>query len=189
MPSRFASDDDADLRQAERDVSAALGDLDLDFSAVQAVSNIFRAATAVRNHMETSVLGAEQLSWSAFVVLFVLRVWGTQESGHLATEAGVTGGTLTGVLKTLERRGLTTREPHDSDRRRVMVALTADGTQTIDRTMPRFNEHEAMVTGDLSGAERSEMARLLRKVLSRIDTLDGIAGSTGTAPVTPVSSS
>jgi MarR family transcriptional regulator, organic hydroperoxide resistance regulator len=174
MPSRFASDDNADLLQAEVDVRTALGSLDLDLGALQAVSNIFRAATAVRNHMESSVLGTEQLSWSAFVVLFVLRVWGTQESSHLAHEAGVTGGTLTGVLKTLERRGLTSRAAHPTDKRRVMVSLTPAGKRAINRTMPRFNEHEAMVTDDLTVAERTELARLLRKVLGRIDVLDSV---------------
>jgi MarR family transcriptional regulator, organic hydroperoxide resistance regulator len=172
MPSRFASDDDADLLRAERDVRTALGSLDLDLGALQAVSNIFRAATAVRNHMESSVLGSEQLSWSAFVVLFVLRVWGDQDSRHLASEAGITGGTLTGVLKTLERRGLTERQPHPNDRRRVIVTLTSEGTRVINRTMPRFNEHEALVTDELDATERNELARLLRKVLGRVDALD-----------------
>ncbi len=174
MPSRFASDDDVDLLQAEVDVRTALGSLDLDLGALQAVSNIFRAATAVRNHMESSVLGTEQLSWSAFVVLFVLRVWGTQESSHLAHEAGVTGGTLTGVLKTLERRGLTSRAAHPTDKRRVMVSLTPTGKKAINRTMPRFNEHEAMVTDDLTVDERAELSRLLSKVLGGIVVLDAV---------------
>ena len=52
MPRAFISDDDDELRQAERDVQTALGDLDLDLGPLLAVSNIFRAATAVRSHME-----------------------------------------------------------------------------------------------------------------------------------------
>ena len=39
-------------------------------------------------------------------MLFVLRVWGPTESHRLADEAGITDGTLTGVMKTLEQRGL-----------------------------------------------------------------------------------
>ena len=70
-----------------------------------AVSNIYRAANAIRNHMEQKVLADEDLSWAAFTVLFVLWIWGDQQTRHLAAEAGVTKGTLTGVLKTLEKRG------------------------------------------------------------------------------------
>ena len=66
MPLLFASDDDRDLVRAERDVGAAFSDLDLDLRSLAAVSNIFRAATAVRNHMENGVLAQHELSWSAF---------------------------------------------------------------------------------------------------------------------------
>lgn len=169
MPGPFSSDDDAELRQAERDVTAAFVDRPFDFEALLAVSNVFRAATAVRNHMEREVLSGHQLGWSAFVVLFVLRVWGAKESHELASEAGITAGTLTGVLNTLERRGLVKRKPHATDGRRVIVSSTAKGKRTVDAIMPVFNEHESTVTSALSAAERREMSRLLRAVLRTLD--------------------
>ena len=73
MPRLFASDDDRDLVRAERDVRAAFTGLDLDLTSLAAVSNIFRAATAVRNHMESGALERHELSWSAFTTLFVRR--------------------------------------------------------------------------------------------------------------------
>lgn len=178
MPRAFASDDDRELVRAEADVRAELGALDLDFRALAAVSNIFRTATAVRNHMERSVLDEHALSWSAFVVLFVLRVWGDQEAHQLADEAGITTGTLTGVLKTLERKGLAQRRPHDTDRRRVLVAATDEGRAVIERVMPAFNRHEALVTQDLDEAEAEGLAAGLRRVLRTVEALD--AGAKGT---------
>lgn len=172
MPRAFASDDDEDLVRAEADVRAELGDLDLDVRALAAVSNIFRTATAVRNHMERSVLDEHALSWSAFVVLFVLRVWGDQEAHRLADEAGITTGTLTGVLKTLERKGLAQRRPHDRDRRRVLVAATDEGRAVIERVMPAFNRHEALVTQDLDDTEADALAAGLRQVLRTVEALD-----------------
>ncbi len=163
------------MRQAEIDVVTALGSMDLDFRALSAVSNIFRAATAVRNHFEQSVLSDRQLSWSAFVALFVLRVWGEQESSELADQVGVSGGTLTGVLKTLEKKGLAERRPNESDRRRVLVTLTPEGRRVIDEVMPRFNRHEALVTRDLSPTERDEMASYLRRILRTLEEMDGSA--------------
>lgn len=170
MPGAFSSDDDAELRQAERDVTAAFGEQPFDFGALLAVSNVFRAATAVRNHMEREVLAGHQLSWSAFVVLFVLRVWGAKESHELAREAGITGGTLTGVLTTLERRGLVKRKIHPSDGRRVVVSPTAKGRRTVDSIMPLFNHHEAIVTADLGDGDRRDLSRLLRTVLRTLDS-------------------
>jgi MarR family transcriptional regulator, organic hydroperoxide resistance regulator len=169
VPGAFSSDDDAELLQAERDVTHAFEDQPFDFSALLAVSNVFRTATAVRNHMERDVLSPHQLSWSAFVVLFVLRVWGAKESHELAAEAGITGGTLTGVVTTLERRGFARRGSHPTDGRRVVVSPTAKGRRTIDQIMPLFNQHESAVTADLTVSDRRELARLLRTILRTLD--------------------
>ena len=38
--------------------------------------------------------------------------------------------------------------------------------------MPRFNEHEALVTRDLSDAESDQLAHILRKVLRTVDEVD-----------------
>ena len=168
----FSSDDESTLRQAELDVTAALGGLPLDLRSLLAVSNIFRAATAVRNHMERTILSEQQLSWSAFVVLFVLRVWGEQESHRLAVEAGITSGTLTGVLNTLERKGLVERSSHATDGRRVVVSATAAGRDAVDRIMPVFNEHESMVTGGLSETQRDDLSSMLRVILRTVEQLD-----------------
>jgi DNA-binding MarR family transcriptional regulator len=122
--------------------------------------------------MERAVLKSHSLSWSAFVILFVLRIWGKQESRVLAAEAGVSGGTLTGVLDTLERKGLASRHPVTSDRRRVEVVLTDAGTRVVNEVMPAINSVESRVTGGLDEDEKEMLARLLRKVLRSVEELD-----------------
>ncbi len=171
MPRAFAAGDD-ELVEAERLIRDRMSGLDLDLLSLAAVSNVFRTATAVRNHMERDVLRPHQLSWSAFVVLFVLRIWGPQESRSLATEAGISGGTLTGVLDTLERKALAVRQPVPEDRRRVEVALTPAGTRVVNEIMPAFNREESLVTGDLTEDETATLARLLRRVLRTAEDLD-----------------
>lgn len=168
----FASSNRADLVNAERDVIGAFDGVELDLAAMAAVSNIYRVANAVRNHMESTVLARFDLSWSAFVVLWVLRVWGDQESHALAAEAGITGGTLTGVVKTMEAKGLAQRRPHPTDGRRVMVGLTDKGRDVIDRAFPEFNAHEAMVTSGLSERGRRDLANSLRTIQRTVAELD-----------------
>ncbi|MHB8826122.1 MAG: MarR family winged helix-turn-helix transcriptional regulator [Acidimicrobiales bacterium] len=172
MSRRIASSTAAVVSQAERDIRRQLGDHDLNFTAMSAVSNIYRAGSAVRNHMERSVLSAYDLSWVAFTVLWVLWIWGEQESGHVAAEAGVTKGTLTGVIKTLTNRRLVRRVPHAHDGRRVSLALTKAGTRLIEELFPEFNRHETLAVGALSSAEQRELARLLRLVLAHISDVD-----------------
>lgn len=172
MPRLFASDDDDDLVRAERDVRAAFAGLDLDLLALGTVSNIFRVATSVRNHMENGVLVEHDLSWSAFTTLFVLRVWGETDARSLAAEAGITAATLTGVMKTLEGRGLLRRRGDRADGRRVLVSLTAAGRRAVDDIMPRFNRHEALVAQALTDDEKADLARSLRVILRTVDALD-----------------
>jgi MarR family transcriptional regulator, organic hydroperoxide resistance regulator len=151
--------------RAELDIRGRIGGQPLDFAAMAAVSNIYRAANVVRNHMERKILAGEDLSWAAFTVLFVLWIWGDQQTRHLAEEAGVTKGTLTGVLKTLEKRGLARRRAHEADGRLVLVGLEPKGTAVIERLFPAFNLGEAMVSGSLTEEEKLQLAGLLRKII------------------------
>jgi MarR family transcriptional regulator, organic hydroperoxide resistance regulator len=159
-----------DLIDAERDIVARLAalDVEVDFEALSLVSNLYRAASAIRRHMEQQVLAPERLSWTAFVTLWVLWIWGEMETRHLAAEANVTKGTLTGVLDTLERRGLVQRRRHEEDRRLVSVALTGEGATVIARVYPRFNGEESRIAGWLPVEQRQDVAGGLRRVVREL---------------------
>src|SRR5499425_3378170 len=169
MPRRLAAGSASDLMQAERDIRGRIGDQHLDFAAMAAVSNIYWAANAIRHHMEQRVLADEDLSWAAFTVLFVLWIWGDQQTRHLAAEAGVTKGTLTGVLKTLEKRGLARRRAHEADGRLVLVSLEPKGVAVIERLFPAFNRGEALVSASLTEQEKLQLASLLRKIIRAVE--------------------
>lgn len=84
-----------DALPAERKVLERLGHLPLDFRAMGVVSNLFRASTAIRRHMESTILAADKLSWTSFVALWVLWVWGEMESRDLAAAVGISRPTST----------------------------------------------------------------------------------------------
>jgi MarR family transcriptional regulator, organic hydroperoxide resistance regulator len=154
----------------EAQVAERVGEMhDMDFAAMAVVANVYRVANAVRHRMERDVLGTDSLSWTGFTALFVLWVWGSQETRHLAEECGVSKGTLTGILTTLERRGLVARGPHPTDRRLVVVALTRRGRTLIRRLFPVFNQQETVVAEALSAREQAQLAALLRKVLAHVE--------------------
>lgn len=155
--------------EAERDIRARLGDHPFDFDALLAVSNIYRAANAVRARMEREVLSPAGLSWGGFTILFVLWVWGDRETGDLAHDSGVAKGTLTGMVRTLEKQGLVTRSQHPDDGRRVIVHLEPAGEDLLEDVFPKFNEFEARFTAELATPEKHELARLLRVVTATAD--------------------
>lgn len=172
MPRPLHAHDPEEVLEAERDIRATLGDRPLDFDALLAVSNIYRAANAVRHRMEREVLAPGGLTWGGFTILFVLWVWGDRETGELAEECGVAKGTLSGMLTTLERQGLVSRSRHPEDGRKVLVHLESAGEETIEDIFPRFNEYEARFTERLDTGERHELARLLRLVTATADEVE-----------------
>jgi DNA-binding MarR family transcriptional regulator len=153
------------LLEAERLIQERLGDRPLDFDSMLAVSNIYRAATAVRRQAEKGVLSEFGLSWGGFTTLWVLWVWGEMQSADLAEECDLSNGTLTGVVKTLEKRGFVQRTAVEADRRKVIVSLTDAGLEAIEQLFPRFNLYEGETVSGLSTSEKQELAELLRRVI------------------------
>ena len=154
------------MLDAERDVQARLGDRPIDFEANRAISNIYRAAASVRRQAERGLLKDFGLSWGGFTILWVLWVWGEMETASLATDCDLAKGTLTGMLTTLEERDLVKRTRSDADRRRVLVSATDAGVDIIDELFPLFNQLETGLVSGLSTAERKELSRLLRIVIT-----------------------
>lgn len=152
------------LTETERQVSERLSHMTLDFQAMAVTSNLFRAATAIRNHLERTVLAQHDLSWTAFVVLWVSWIWEPIETRQIAEEGGFSKATLTGVLSTLEGRGLVTRAKSETDGRLVLVSLTNKGRKMMDTLFPEFNANEKEVAGVVPLAKQKDLADLLRAI-------------------------
>lgn len=150
------------LAETERAAESRIAGLELDIESLHVVSNLFRAANAVRNHMERTVLTPADLTWTAFVVLWVTWIWGSAETRVIADETGVSKATLSGVLTTLEKRGLVERTKSEDDGRLVLVALTTRGRRLITRLFPQINGEETFATRLLPDGSKEHTAELLR---------------------------
>lgn len=157
------------LRETERHVDERLAGMQIDFQAMAVASNLFRAATAVRNHLERSVLAPHELSWSAFVVLWVVWIWETSETREIAAEAGFSKATLTGVLNTLEKRGLAARKRSKDDGRLVLVTLTSKGKKLMEQLFPLFNKQEQFVASALDLKTQVAAADALRLITENVE--------------------
>jgi len=157
------------LGETERAVRDRLGGIPLRWEQMHAAANLHRAAAAVRLHFENSVLRGPDLTWTAFVVLWVVWIWDELETRHVAAEAGITKGTLTWVVKTLESRGLVNRNRHAVDGRLVLLSLTPQGKRLMEELFPKFNEEEVFVTERLSATDCAALADLLRAIIGQLE--------------------
>ncbi len=157
------------ITDTEKRVEAKLGDVPVHYDQMAVVANIYRAASTVRQHMENTVLRGSDLTWTGFVVLWVVWIWGQTETRRVAEEAGISKGTLTGVARTLESRGLVQRSGHPDDGRLVVLSLTEAGETLMHRLFPEFNAEEVFVTHGLNAEECRRTADALRRVVLHVE--------------------
>lgn len=150
------------LIETERKVSILTKEMKIDYKAMAVISNLFRSASAVKNHLERSVLAKHGLSWTGFVVMWVVWIWDSMETREIAAEVGTSKATLTGVMKTLEKNGLIIRQQSKVDRRLVIVSLTGKGKKLMLNLFPEFNEQEVFLTSSLKSGELKPTSDSLR---------------------------
>lgn len=143
--------------------------LELDFEAARAVSSIYRAANAVRGHVTNEVLRQYDISWTGFVVMWVVWIHDGLETRYAAESAAISKATLTGVVKTLETRGWMQKRGRQDDRRLVELYLTPSGRDLMVELYPKFNAIEATVVQGLSSKRKKEMTSSLRAIVTAIE--------------------
>jgi len=152
--------------------------LELDFEAAHAVSSIYRAANAVRAYVSNEVLRPYDITWTGFVVMWVVWIWDGMETRHAAEAAAISKATLTGVVKTLETRGWIEKAGRAEDRRLVELRLTDAGRALMVELYPKFNAIESKVVGRLSSRRKKDMTKSLREIVTTIEET-GLATEVG----------
>ncbi len=116
-----------------------------------------------------ALLAPHGLSEGRFVLLFLLDAApGGLAPNVLAERAGVTRATVTGLLDGLERETLIERQADEQDRRALRIVLTRKGKQLAKRVFDQHGRWIASLYGNLSAAERQQLAGLLGKVAGNL---------------------
>ena len=141
---------------------------DLDVSPLEVLSRVSRLA----RHLDLARRHAFDqwglVAWE-FDVLSALRRSGEPyqlSAGELVRETLVTSGTMTNRIDRLLARGMVARAPSESDRRTVLITLTAQGREAVDSALADLVTDEHELLAGLSVRERDELAGLLRRLLT-----------------------
>jgi DNA-binding MarR family transcriptional regulator len=139
---------------------------DLDASPMGVVGRIQQLGRELERAL-VRVFARFGLGQGEFDVLATLRRAGEPYQltpGALLESMMVTSGAVTKRVDRLERAGLVARAPDPDDRRGVLVGLTAEGLELVDRVVEEHLENEENLLAGLTAAERERLARLLRKL-------------------------
>ena len=108
------------------------------------------------------------MTHAGWQVLLALADTGAMTQREVAERCYVTPATVTGVVDTLERDGLVTRERGADDRRVVRVSLTPQGRERLAGTKRAAAKEMAPVFGDLTEREEAVVRRFLTRTIERL---------------------
>jgi DNA-binding MarR family transcriptional regulator len=117
---------------------------------------------------EQGVVKETGLTLPQMHTLEILGSFGNMRMKELAQKMGITTGALTVLVDRVERQGLVTRKPHETDRRSIRVELTPEGNR-------HFQEHHALHTqlthelvSSLAPSEADAFLVILQKLNSHL---------------------
>lgn len=138
---------------------------DCDPLSVQVVLWVVRASSGVLA-AQAELLRDVDLSTSAFNVLMALRnsPGNVLEPCDIADRLLVTRPSVTGLLDTLEQKGLVERRPHPDDRRRRLVHLTDAAHGLLTAHLSDHYREMERILASLDAEERAQLVQLLRRI-------------------------
>ncbi len=99
-----------------------------------------------------------------FAALAKLQDIGETSQNQLGALIAMDAATIKGVIDRLKARGFVEIAKHDGDKRRLLVRLTEEGRQAIDRLIPLAQQISAETLAPLSQKEAGTLLKLLGKI-------------------------
>ncbi len=99
-----------------------------------------------------------------FAALAKLADVGETSQNQLGTLIAMDAATVKGVIDRLKARGLVELTKHDADKRRLLVSLTAEGRETVERLIPLAEQITVETLQPLSPKEAATLLRLLARI-------------------------
>ena len=99
-----------------------------------------------------------------FAALAKLADVGETSQNQLGNLIAMDAATVKGVIDRLKARGLVELTKHDADKRRLLVNLTAEGRETVERLIPLAEQITAETLQPLSPKEATTLLKLLSRI-------------------------
>ena len=101
---------------------------------------------------------------SDFAILELLSNKDSMPINTIGKKIHLTSGSITAAIDRAEKKGLVERQWDPDDRRVIHAVLTPEGKATIKSAMKKHSVALETAAGGLSGAERSQLLKLLKKL-------------------------
>lgn len=118
------------------------------------------------NQRHVAIFGRHvgELTPPQFAALARLAERGGMSQNQLGALVAMDAATIKGVIDRLRARGLVALSRHEGDRRRLVVSLTAAGSEAVARLTPLARLATRDTTAPLTAREADALMRLLAKI-------------------------
>jgi DNA-binding MarR family transcriptional regulator len=141
--------------------------------ATECLINMGLLAGAAMSVMSTIFRDVDLPSPAAFNVLTVVDgAGGTLPPSAIAERMMVSRPTITGVLDTLEKRGMIERADDPSDGRSRLVVITAKGHAVVEEMVPRMHALERDIMATVTEKEKKQLLSILARLQAQIRVLE-----------------
>ena len=129
-----------------------------------AVTSVMRAQQVFLARID-DLLAGEGLTFARYEVLVLLSFsrTGSLPLGKVGARLQVHPASVTNAVDRLQAQGLVRRDPHPTDRRTTLAAITDAGREVVARSTARLNDEVFTALG-LTADEAISLVRLLEKV-------------------------
>jgi DNA-binding MarR family transcriptional regulator len=124
----------------------------------------FLLRKAHQRHVAIFASRIADLTPPQFATLAKLADVGETSQNQLGSLVAMDAATVKGVIDRLKARGLVELAKHDVDKRRLMVSLTAEGRETVERLIPLAEEITAETLAPLSPKDSATLLKLLSRI-------------------------
>lgn len=124
----------------------------------------FLLRKANQRHISIFAARIGDLTPPQFAALAKLAEVGETSQNQLGALIAMDAATIKGVIDRLKARGLVRLEAHKEDKRRLLVDLTVEGRETVERLLPLAEQITAETLGPLNQREAATFLRLLAKL-------------------------
>ena len=134
----------------------------------------WKASHAVMSYDHQSIATQGFATLSDYAVLEVLLHKGALPVNAIGEKVLLTSGSMTTAVQRLEKKGLVVRERSEGDARVVLVHLTSEGMNLIQKAFTAHAEDLDELFFEFSEDERIQFAGLMRKLGQRSQKLSKI---------------
>lgn len=133
-----------------------------DYRLQDQIGFVLRKAS--QRHIAIFAKHISDLTPPQFAALAKLYEEGDASQNQLGAMIAMDAATIKGVIDRLRSRGLVALSPDASDRRRVVVALTAEGRDLVGKLVPLAVEITRETVAPLTPKETATLLRLLARI-------------------------